>query len=230
MRGSWLTCSREHRHGVRRPRESWEFLIINHWFGLCVFYYYLVFRKKFFFVLNLPLSLSRLAKTDCSFFGKSYQESLVLLSRNDSAEPEPEGGGMWILRAWLAHRFAQNPLPFWEVSFRWQTLRCRSGLYTGQPVQFSDLVLIWRERGGEVERPTDLSYTDSFVASFILGSHLLFRRVCCVCICAYGMAHMWRSEENWWELVLSAVWLVGIEVRSSDLYLCPLSHLISRFS
>lgn len=81
-----------------------------------------------------------------------------------------------------------------------------------------------------MEHRTDLSYTDSFVASFILVSHLLFSRVCRVCVCAYGMAHMGRPEENWWELVLSTVWLVGIEVRSSDLYLCPLSHLISCFS
>lgn len=69
----------------------------NHWFGLCCFIIILCSIRIFFF-LNLPLSLIRLARIDSSFFGKSYQESLVLLSRNDSAEPEPSGG-MWILRA-----------------------------------------------------------------------------------------------------------------------------------
>lgn len=59
-----------------------------------MFYYYHVIHKIFFFFfLNLPSGLSRLARTDCSFFGKSYQESLVLLSRNDSGGLSPAGVG-----------------------------------------------------------------------------------------------------------------------------------------
>lgn len=47
--GWLLTCSREHRPGVWRQCESWEFLISNHWFGLCCFIIILCSIRIFFF-------------------------------------------------------------------------------------------------------------------------------------------------------------------------------------
>lgn len=57
-------------------------------------------------------------------------------------------------------------------------------------------------------------------------SHLPLFSFICIHKCAHTTAHMWRSEDNVRELVLS-FWCVGQVIRLNSKYLNPLNHLAS---